>query len=485
MPRTACIRLGRTTEQAAGALLCLAVLLTLVEPANASQGNAFYAQLVSPGAVTRSASPAAADDTTVYVSPLAQLLRSARRLIEIRQYDLAYEALSERADLYAGDVEFDYLLGIAALENGEPAEAILALERVLINNPRHLQARAEIARAYLMVRERDTAQREFEAIASQNLPPEVARVVAQYIDALTRIKNQPTTRYAFSVRLALGYDNNVNVGSAASQWLLSDGTQVVPLPPSQPLKSALFGVGGAIQIATPINGRLQWISGISGMLHNYPSAHTLDQEQVDLSTGLAYRKDCHQFKMLGQLQTLRVDGGAFRHAAGVIGQWQCDLNARRQLGGFAQRFELRFPDESARDASRQSMGISFAQQLPTINNAVLLSTFQLGREYSRAGLDNLSFDFTGIRMMLSAPLSGDWTGLFGINWEERRFDGAEPLFGVVRHDRQTEVTLGLESEIAANWTLQPELVLTRNRSTLAPSDYRRTRAQLVAKYRLQ
>jgi hypothetical protein len=189
--------------------------------------------------------------------------------------------------------------------------------------------------------------------------------------------------------------------------------------------------------------------------------------------------------MLGQYQKIHVDGSAFRDAAGLVGQWQCDLSARRQVGAFAQRFELRFPKDDIRDASRQSMGLSFAQQISSVTNAVLLSTLQVGREYSRAGLDNLSFDFTGFRMLLSASLSADWRGQVGINWEQRRFDGAEPLFGVTRNDRQTEVRLGLESDIAKHWTLQPQVIVTRNRSTLAPSDYRRTRAQLVAKYRIR
>lgn len=434
------------------------------------------AQLKAPAGQLPSAS-------TGYQSPLALLLSSARKLIEIRQYDLAYQALNERVDLYAGDVEFDYLLGVAALEHDRPGEAVLALERVLINQPNNLQARAEIARAYLMVKEQDSARREFEAVASQEIPEPVKAIIAQYLDALTRVKNKPKATINAGLTLKLGYDNNVNVASAEDTWLLSDGTRVVPLPQSQPSKSALFGIGADVSIASPINGRLQWITGLHGMLHRYPSQHTLDQEQVDLSTGLAYRNECHQFKMLGQLQSLRINSDAFRNATGVIGQWQCDLSARQQFGGFIQRFELRFPEQKTRDGSRLVVGFSFAQALP-VKDGVFLSTIQTGHETSKAGLDNLSFDFKSFRMLLTAPLSTDWRGLLGINWEERRFDGAEPLFGVTRLDRQTELRLGLESEIDKNWTLRPQVVVTRNRSTLAPSDYRRTQAQLVAKYRL-
>ncbi len=417
-------------------------------------------------------------------SPLAKLLSDANRLVRSRQFRPAYRLLSPKTDLYAGDVEFDYLLGIAALESGRPGESVLALERVLINQPNRLRARAELARAYLALNERENARREFESVAAQQIPAEAKVVISRYLDALTRVKNQPDPVLTVTATLTIGHDTNVNVGSSADTWLLADGTAVTPLPPSQPRKSSYIGAGAGLKTTIPINGRVQWITGISGMLRNHPSAHTLDQEQVDVSTGFVYRNKCHQLKMLGQAQYLSVDSNPFRFAAGVVGQWQCDINARRQFGGFAQRFELGFPDQHQLDAARQSFGVSFAQLVPAINNGVLLSTLQSGREYSKTGLSNLSYDFTGVRVMLIAPITAQLRGSFGITYEHRRFDDAEVLFGVTRNDHQTEVRLGLQREIADHWTLEPQLVLTRNRSTLAPSDFSRTQAQLVARYRL-
>ncbi|MEZ5650181.1 MAG: surface lipoprotein assembly modifier [Burkholderiaceae bacterium] len=420
-----------------------------------------------------------------YETPLARLLREARASIDERRFEAAFEHLSEVDDLYAGDTEFDYLYAVSAIEVGHPDLAVLALERVLIHDPGHLLARAELARALLLVREQENARREFELLTEQEIPADARAVIARTLDTLSRAPNQPGHVVRSWLQFEFGYDTNVNVASNAESWPLADGTRVVPLRVSQPRKSPVLGVGGGLELIVPINGRVQWLTGLKAMVHSYASAHTLDQEQVDLSTGLAYRYQCHQFKMLGQLQILNVDTDPFRWATGVVGQWQCDLGSRRQIGGFAQRFELDFPDQSVRNAARQSIGFSYAQLVPMINDGIFLSTVHTGRESSKAGLPNLSFDFTGLRLQLIADLSSRWRGLLGLEWEERRFDGAEPLFGVIRSDTQTELKLGLESELDAHWTLQPQIVLTRNRSSLSPSDYRRAQAQLVARYRFQ
>src|SRR5258706_205275 len=71
----------------------------------------------------------------------------ARRLLQEKNPQAAYQLLQPLESQRAGDPEYDYLLGIAALDSGERERAVFALERVLAVNPNHAQARAEIARA--------------------------------------------------------------------------------------------------------------------------------------------------------------------------------------------------------------------------------------------------------------------------------------------------------------------------------------------------
>jgi hypothetical protein len=71
----------------------------------------------------------------------------------------------------------------------------------------------------------------------------------------------------------------------------------------------------------------------------------------------------------------------------------------------------------------------------------------------------------------------------GLSFERRSFDGVEPLFGVRRVDEQWDVRAGLEWDVDRSWTVAPTLAYTRNRSTLAPNDFRRTQAFVAARYR--
>jgi outer membrane protein len=112
------------------------------------------------------------------------LIERARRLLEQRQPRQAYDLLLPHESLRAGDPEFDYLLGIAATDAGVPERGVFAFERVLALQPNHHLARAEIARAFLLLGERDSARREFEIVRRQPVPASVKQVIDHYLSAI-------------------------------------------------------------------------------------------------------------------------------------------------------------------------------------------------------------------------------------------------------------------------------------------------------------
>ncbi|RPH60942.1 MAG: hypothetical protein EHM83_13735, partial [Burkholderiales bacterium] len=162
------------------------VLAALVAATPASAPAQLQAPLELPPREAVQADPAAASRGAPG-APLSRLLAEARRLIATGQADSAFGALDARVADYAGDPEFDYLLGLSALDSGRPGQAVMALERVLMVRPDFLQARAEIARAYFAIRERENARREFETVAAQRIPDEARRVIGRYLDAIRRI----------------------------------------------------------------------------------------------------------------------------------------------------------------------------------------------------------------------------------------------------------------------------------------------------------
>ena len=451
----------------AGAAALLAGWLGYAEPA--------HAQWRGPGLAAGPNASSAVEE----VSPLARLLRDARQLLAEGRARDAYALLKPTETRYAGSPEFDYLLGVAALDSGRPAEATIVLERVLIQRPDHLPARAELARAYLRVNETEASRQAFETVASRELPPEVRATIERYLNAIERIKDATRVKRVATLEAEIGYDGNVNLGTASGQWLLADGTAVLPLPVSEPTASAAIGLGGSLNWVIPTNGGWRVTVGGRFAVRAYPSARTLEHEQYELSGGIARRFSCHEVGMQVQAQTLRLDGTRLREGTGALAQWQCDTERAGRLGAYLQHYRFDFPDQSVRDADR----FTLARQIEALPSATLIAGLNVGDERSRASYDNLSYDFWGLRAVMVIGLGSGWQATGALGWEARNFKGIEPEFGVTREDRQAEAQISAEKKLGNGLTVGPVLTYTRNHSTVGPNDFRRSQAMLRARYR--
>ncbi|HWS76115.1 MAG TPA: tetratricopeptide repeat protein [Quisquiliibacterium sp.] len=436
--------------------------------------------LSQPAQAAGRADPAAQD---VAPAPLGELLATARSLLARGAPREAYDLLAPQTRWYGGSPEFDFLLGVAAIDAGRPGQAVLALERVLAVAPDHLQARAELARALLAIRETEAARREFEAVAAQRIPPEVRSIVDGYLARIATAERAARPSFHGRAEIGTGWDSNATLGSLGSQWLLGGGTEVIPLPSSRPRSTALINWGAGLEWQGPIDGGWRWTAGAQAMGRTNASAHTLDQTYFDLTGGLRYQTGCHGFDMLAQLQHLRVDRSDFRNAAGALGQWRCDLDARTQVGAYLQHFAFDFPDQPVRDARRDIGGLTFARALPGSTGALLVGSAYTGHERPNEDVPQLEYRFHGLRAVLSSGIAPRVRGWAALSWEARNFAAPEPLFDAVRQDRETEYELGAAITVNRSWVITPRLIYTRNASTLPPNDFRRTQALVSAQYR--
>jgi tetratricopeptide (TPR) repeat protein len=451
---------------------------------------AFVAGLFAFAVTAVQAQPA--PEAAVNADDAAGPIMEAERLLAAGQADQAWRMLEARAVEFAGNPDFDYLLGLAALDSGRPGQAIFALERVLMARPDFLPARAEIARAYFMANERENARREFASVADQKIPEAARRTIGRYLDAIDSAEAATRPQVTALVELEAGYDSNVNFGSSSGQWVLSDGTAVRPLPVSLPRESSMvgaalgLGASGPVapSIAGSLAGRLEWNLSARAWLRAFERVPEFDQQQLDFSGGLALRRGCHRYTAAALLQHLQLDGEAYRNAAGGVLQWQCETDPRTLVGASLQSFDLDYPGSAVRDARRNAIGVNAARVLETAGRPILLGSVAIGEERARAsGFDNLSYGFLSVRAGVVANIAPQWRGSASLAWEGREFDGAEPIFGVIRDDRQTDVRLEFERRVDNRTSLVPLVVYTRNRSSLEANDFRRTQAGIQLRHR--
>ncbi len=411
-----------------------------------------------------------------------KIFLSANSLVKAGKFSEAYQLMLPYQADYAGDADYDYLLGIASLDSGKPTEAIFALERVLAVNPGHLQARAEIARAYLATGEVAASQQEFETVQQQNPPKEVSATIQKYLDMIATSRSAKATSVQGYIEGVVGYDSNVNSATANSQFAIPafGGALSDPMSANGVEQHDAFGtLAAGFNIRHAISDQWDIVGGGNYNQRAHETWDIFDTASLDGSLGAKLTQGNNNYSAVLQLQGFEVDRHRYRNAHGMMAQWQSNLNNSSQVSTYLQYSRLSYPDQESRNADRYVVGAAYAKALAGAYTPTVYGSVYGGQEKERQDdAPYLGHKLYGLRIGGEIKLGAHSTVLASASAESRKFGGPDPLlyalFLAERKDTQADVGLGISHALGKFWTINSNLNYTNNKSSIVLFEYDRT-----------
>ncbi len=211
------------------------------------------------------------------------LLASAKQLVLSNRYDDAFKLLQPHELQLAGNSDYDYLYGTAAVDSGRADLAIFALERVLAEKPNFAGARLELARAYFDIGDNETARYHFDYLQGQNPPANVQAAITSYLRAIDRVAGAYRPIHLPHFAAGFGYDTNANASTDVEQFLgfILDGNNVET-------DSSYYFARLGDYYSRPLSPELKLVlTGAVGQ-RNYPDASFVNSTDVNANAGLEW-----------------------------------------------------------------------------------------------------------------------------------------------------------------------------------------------------
>ncbi|TLS18916.1 MAG: DUF560 domain-containing protein [Betaproteobacteria bacterium] len=401
-------------------------------------------------------------------------LGQAGRLLESGKGSEAYVLLESLEPERAGEIEYDLLLGLAALEAGQNTRAVFALERVLAQEPNNARARAEIARAYLALGETKNARREFENVRSMGVPAEVGSTIERFLAAVERLEDEARTQVRGYLELGLGIDSNVNSGTSRGEYAIPFfGGWMFPVGSGAKENGDTFtNVAGGINFRTPLQAGLAVTGGAAFSQRLNSNDTDFDNGSWDANLGLTKAVDKNQYSLALQASTFRLNGERYRDAMGFTGQWQHNYDSRNQASLYLQYASLTYPGQAIRNTDRFVVGGAYAHAFR--EGQVIYGGAYVGTEMEKNELATfMGHDLVGVRIGGQMDLAPRWVGFANANLEQRRYHGSDPFFLSIRQDLQANINVGANFSPSREWHITPQFSYTRNDSNLTLNDYHR------------
>ena len=414
-------------------------------------------------------------------APLDALLGQARQLSAAGRNAEAYALLARAEDEYIGDVRFDYALGRAALDAGQPARATLAFYRVLAVEPGHAGALIDSGRAYLALGNYQQARETFESLLALDPPLVLREQIERYL-AQARGGLPLAPVLSGYLTASLGRSSNVNQSPSQSQVFVPLFGARFDLADENVAKADRFwSIGGGLDAAVPLDRNWSIVGGAEILERQNFKESDFDLGGVGgrLGVSVASGLDLLRVQWLNARNYLGHDLN--RKVNGAVAEGYKMLGPDDQLIAIAQGGRIRYqsPDLHVFDSDFATLGLGLSHR--TDGSSIVAAGVSVGNENDRGGNPDGDKLQLGLRASLDVPV---WprlrAGLSGA-FLQVDYDRQNPTFLVERRDRRADVEVSLQYLVADALTAKLGATWTQQRSNIAINEFDRTEVWITVR----
>ena len=404
------------------------------------------------------------------------LVRARAMILEGRGAE-AWVLLEPYEFEHAGREEYDYLLGVAAIEAGQPDRATLALERVLAVNPNHAAARLDMGRAYFALGDYDRARVELKDLLAHDPPPAARDAIERYLAAIdVRTRRAGVPRVTGYLEASLGHDSNINAGvSQGTLFLPLFGATFVLAPNATRQDDEFMALGGGIEVAVPVKETLSLLLGADVRQRSYSSLDAFDYRSAELRGGVQHADDRDSVRFTAGTNHYDLDHVSYRRLQSLNLEWRRQLDRHTQFSVYGQDLRIRYlqPATRSQSSDMRVVGVGGIRTLNEATRTFVFGNMFVGDEIATDQRIDGDRRLYGVRGGIQSALrrDADWYATLGV--QKSKYSQENPIFAVTRRDWQYDVAMGVNWRLEGAWSLRPQISYTRNDATTAINDYKR------------
>ena len=419
----------------------------------------------------------------------APALEHARALLAAGNAKEAYAELSPLERSMAGNAEFDYLLGVAALDSGHNDEAIIAFERVLALIPEHAGAQMDLARAYYAAGSFDLAEAAFQRLRSANPPAPTLAAINRYLDAIKARRHEATAGWQGFGELGMGYDSNIT-GVPGDFGAAVDRT--FGIPGIQPTGNAIRRSAAFVHGAAGTDYHRPFGDGWSGFAGGeirgraYKDESDFNILSGEVHAGAARRSGSDQWRAVVSYAPFSQKGTApgdpqptnDRRVASLGLDWRRSLDTRTQIGLGIQANAVRFPDNDIEDFNQVLVSASWLKSFEGRGSPMLYVTAFASDDrapHELADGVSKSKNIGGVRSYLQFSVNPKLQifGGLGVILRRDKEAGARGAADERGRDAYGEASIGLAWQFRESCALRLQYLYSRNSSNIDIYDFNR------------
>ncbi len=397
------------------------------------------------------------------------------------QFASAYSFGQENSSLF-GDAEFDFLYGLSALESRHYGEAVLALERVRVNNPSDQVAWFHLARGYFLLGEVERAKNVFAAMYAEGVQEPIATRVKEWQNLATKRELERTGASRLYAEVGLGYDTNINAGVGEKSVDLSEfGFGVYETTEKQREvgdSKLIAGAGG--QYSFLVQPGVTAFFGGDFSHHANVSNSEFNQTSLGGYGGFAKSQGGQQYRLTMTANMLMLGSDYYRSVLGLAGEWSSPLSSKETLIAYGQAMVFDYIGSNNDNRDSHLIGLGGAYRT-LLGGGTLTASGGFAQERNSLGFKENSRDIWNASVGVIASPWGRLRMGGAIDFQLSPYGDEDPILLERRKDYWQHLSINATYLLIDNISIRGDLSWMKNESNIDLYDY--DRAQLTVKLR--
>jgi hypothetical protein len=305
--------------------------------------------------------------------------------------------------------------------------------------------------------------------------------IDQFLNALDARERSRRSGVTAFLEAGAGIDSNANSATSSPTFAIP-GFGSLPLPASAQEQDDKFTtVSGGLFGRYAIDNTWSVIGNATFDQRANADHDEFDTGTVNASAGFTRVDPINELTLAAQFQTYTVDREQFRNAAGAVLQWRRNFSQRDQATAYLQYARLTYPDLETRDADRTVVGGAWAHSFGGLT-AAFAGVYGGREEPVEDNVPHFGHDLWGVRLGGQLGFGSKFILSATASYENREYGGADPTFGVERHDKEAQLRLAANYLIDQAWTAIAALTLIDSQSNIVINDYDRAMFAVSLRY---
>ncbi|MGZ8256911.1 MAG: tetratricopeptide repeat protein [Gallionella sp.] len=435
--------------------------------------------------------------TAMAAESLKTLVNQAQQLVQAKQYNEAYALLAPVEFDGAGELEFDYWLGVSAVQAGKADRATVALERVAMLSPNYAEVRMWLGIAYFQMNDTAQAQQSFLALLQQpNLAASSVATAQQYLAVIAqrdaaRLADNHQTYVVGALATGMGYDSNITIAS----------NNLATHLPAAAVSGNFAQLNANLEVRKPFGSPATYgFFMLDSNNKNYPSHSNFTAATYLAKTGLNWQAGLNTYRFDLAHKAYRQEGASF--ASGIRNDFaQNSLSSEARLGlserdflTFSLQYHTpRFATQAMQDTNQIVLANNYLHVFAATGAPLIYIAYNLTRDQALhpltvpAGAPVLSTDVTRMSRALvlytqySVVEDADLSAMWMMNRRQDNRAYARSALEAYGRDDMRVMSAAVNWRMVKNWQLKPQVMSIQNSSNIAGYAFSKTEVSLMLK----